>query len=182
MLTKLNPIKEGFFSSDLSLEKTFTHSHNQPPTYQNTHTHTTRQPQKQPPQTHTHTKTHTHTHWANLTDSSTALIADLNRPGDLSLSLTYTQHTSFFFHPLFLPLPLLLLSSFFPKYPSIPPCVTLHQLITTPLPSPIILPEIALSSFVSQNIGVTSSTLHTDGGIALLSAAVFKYDYISWCL
>lgn len=38
-------------------------------------------------------RTHKHT---DLTDSSTALIADLNRPGDLSLSLTHTRHTSFF--------------------------------------------------------------------------------------
>lgn len=59
-----------------------------------------------------HTYQNTHTHAANLTDSSAALIADLNRPGDLSLSLTHTQHTSFFH--LFPPLSLLpSLSSFF---------------------------------------------------------------------
>lgn len=38
-------------------------------------------------------RTHKHT---DLADSTTALIADLNRPGDLSVSLTHTQHTSFF--------------------------------------------------------------------------------------
>lgn len=57
-----------------------------------------------PPPTLTHTHINTRptsqSHTANLTDSSAALIADLNRPGDLSLSLTHTQHTSFF-HPFF---------------------------------------------------------------------------------
>lgn len=38
-------------------------------------------------------RAHIHT---DLADSSAALIADLNRPGDLSLSLTHTRHTSFF--------------------------------------------------------------------------------------
>lgn len=42
-------------------------------------------------------RAHKHT---DLADSSAALIADLNRPGDLSLSLTHTRHTSFFFPPL----------------------------------------------------------------------------------
>lgn len=46
----------------------------------------------------------THKH-ADLADSSAALIADLNRPGDLSLSLTYTLHTSFFFFSSLHPLP-----------------------------------------------------------------------------
>lgn len=41
-------------------------------------------------------RAHKHT---DLADSSAALIADLNRPGDLSLSLTHTRHTSFFFPP-----------------------------------------------------------------------------------
>lgn len=58
----------------------------------------------------------THKH-ADLADSSAALIADLNRPGDLSLSLTYTLHTSFFsFPPSILFLKLFLL----PKYPFSP--------------------------------------------------------------
>lgn len=51
-----------------------------------------------------HARTHTHKH-ADLADSSAVLIADLNRPGDLSLSLTHTGHTSFFFSSSLHPLP-----------------------------------------------------------------------------
>lgn len=76
-----------------------------------THTSTHQSPQRHPLSTHTHKEsTIAHTNAAHLTDSSAALIADLNRPGDLSLSLTHTRHTSFF-HP-FPPFSLLL---FFPE-------------------------------------------------------------------
>lgn len=86
--------------------------------------------QAQSPQRHpsAHIPKHTHTHAANLTDSSAALIADLNRPGDLSLSLTHTRHTSFFFpSSFFLPFLLFSLSPFFfsprPNIPrSLSPC------------------------------------------------------------
>lgn len=69
-------------------------------------------------------RTHKHT---DLADSSTALIADLNRPGDLSLSLTHTRHTSFFF---LLPV---LSSSSCPNILCFLPLVALHQFTSTPL-------------------------------------------------
>lgn len=71
-------------------------------------------------------RAHIHT---DLADSSAALIADLNRPGDLSLSLTHTQHTSFFF-----PLPVLSILSSRPNILCSLPvslCITL-----LPLPPP----------------------------------------------
>lgn len=66
----------------------------------NNHKHTPKPTKASSVHTHTHThkeSTTAHTNAAHLTDSSAALIADLNRPGDLSLSLTHTRHTSFFF-------------------------------------------------------------------------------------
>lgn len=102
-------------------------------------------------QHHTHTKTHTNT--GNLTDSSAALIADLNRPGDLSLSLTHSRHTSFFIFFSSPSLPLFFFSPC-PNNPSLSPSVTLHQLIPVPLLSPIIFTRNALASFVSCNKGV----------------------------
>lgn len=111
--------------------------------------------QAQSPQRHpsAHIPKHTHTHAANLTDSSAALIADLNRPGDLSLSLTHTQHTSFFFLHLF--------SSPFSSSPSLlffsplaqislalSPRVTLHQLIRRPSPSLLPPPHYLYQKFL----------------------------------
>lgn len=73
----------------------------------------------------------THKH-ADLADSRAALIADLNRLGDLSLSLTHTRHTSFFSFPSRHPLPQTLSSScpnirsrrvalhYFASHPSLP--------------------------------------------------------------
>lgn len=87
-----------------------------------------------------------HTRRANLADSSAALIADLNRPGDLSLSLTHTQHTSFFSSFFSLPF-LLCLSSFFLAQISL----ALSQCHFTSAhsgPSPrFTLPEMSLSYF-----------------------------------
>lgn len=96
---------------------TITNSPNQ--TDRHTHTRARQSPGGQP-------CAHTHKH-ADLADSSAVLIADLNRPGDLSLSLTHTGHTSFFSFPpsiLFLKLSLFL----WPKYPLGSPRVALHYL------------------------------------------------------
>lgn len=78
-------------------------------------------------------RTHKHT---DLADSSTALIADLNRPGDLSLSLTHTRHTSFFF-----PLPVLsLVSSPLPlaqiSFAFYPVSLCINLLLPAPLSPP----------------------------------------------
>ena len=146
MLTRPNPIREGFFLSDLQQERCIhTHSCNQPQLHRNC---THKLSQTTPSAIHTNIQTHKldshashtqtpisaptavpHTHAANLADSSGAPIADLNRPGDLSLSLTHTQHT-FFFH-LFPPLSFHYVLFFFylPKYPSPSPSVTSHQLM-----------------------------------------------------
>lgn len=73
-------------------------------------------------------RTHKHT---DLADSSTALIADLNRPGDLSLSLTHTQHTSFFFSSQSSPLPLAQISFAFS-----PLSLCINLLLPRPLSPP----------------------------------------------
>lgn len=91
-------------------------------------------------------RAHKHT---DLADSSAALIADLNRPGDLSLSLTHTRHTSFF------PPPRPLHPLFSPKYPLLSPLVSLHYFTSAPLPPP---PRIRQPSFAAI-IQVTTSCL-----------------------
>lgn len=154
MLTRPNPIREGFFLSDRQGRDIHPHSRNQPPLCQRNHTHTqltnvltnytSTIPDRHinscsckntPKATSSHVRTHTHTH--NLTDSNTTLIADLNGPGNLSLSLTHTQHTSFFPH-LFPPLSLLPLSFHFFAQMSFSPSVTPHYFIFCP-PSPPLL-------------------------------------------
>lgn len=79
-------------------------------------------------------RTHKHT---DLADSSTALIADLNRPGDLSLSLTHTRHTSFFFFfPPPSPLPPLLFLSPKLSFAFYPVSLCINLLLPAPLSPP----------------------------------------------
>lgn len=72
-------------------------------------------------------RAHKHT---DLADSSAALIADLNRPGDLSLSLTHTQHTSFS------SLPVLSILSSRPNILCFLPVSLCITLLPPPLPPP----------------------------------------------
>lgn len=134
---------------------------NTPPRKHDSHASSTQTPTKR-------IRTHTHSHTANLTDSSGALIADLNRPGDLSLSLTHTQHTSFFSSfssPFF---------SFFPPQISLSfslsSCVTSNQLIPVS-PSSII--------FTRKSLCLICSTIKgdMDTGIQCRTPTVVSYTH-----
>lgn len=150
--------------------------------------------QAQSPQRHpsAHIPKHTHTHAANLTDSSAALIADLNRPGDLSLSLTHTRHTSFFFpSSFFLPFLLFSLSPFFfsprPNIPrSLSPChfTSAHSppLSLSPPPPPIIFTRNFLASVVPHSIGVRTQYASCFRPFPRDLCAVFKHVYVTLCI
>ena len=124
-LTRTDPIREGFFLSDRWVAVS-------PPPLPPPNNKLSAEPDR-----HANPAMRAHKH-AERADSSAALIADLNRPGDLSHSLTHTRDTSFFFFPFFPSLSPILFRKRSLPLPSCPNihCVLSMSLCITLLPPP----------------------------------------------